>query len=374
MCLLTYLPTGVQPTREHLECGAVCNPHGHGFGIVIPGEEEVFTYRSMNAADVVETFMAARAEYPNGPALFHSRITTAGLTNEDNCHPFPVASDPRTVVAHNGILPNEAQPPTAKAWDPALQRIVEVDGADHRSDTRIFADEIMMRDYHALDHSKTVDRLEKWLGYNNKIVVLTTDVERYASSAYIFNEDLGIWDTDGCWYSNSSYKPRKVSKWIPYTTHWDDDEYSWEGKQGGTFRTHSSSGGWEKDDRGIWRETAPEVWEGEAESAETWPVTLGGTRTGTLVHTLVSCDVCGIDQSVVADVGLCGQCLNCNDCYEYLSDCVCLGAALPFSEAYRHLRNALEYSGDPELIIDRWLEYGNTIYDHLKVVRAMAGE
>jgi glutamine amidotransferase len=380
MCLLTYLPTGVQPNREHLECGAQCNPHGHGFGIVIPGEEDVFTYRGMNAADVIETFMAAREEYPQGPALFHSRITTAGTTDESNCHPFKVAGDSRTVVAHNGVLPDEAQPPAAKFWDEKLKRVITRE-VDTRSDTRLFADEILMRDYHALDHSKTRDRLEKWLGWNNKLVVLTTDTERFESSAYIFNEGLGTWDEDGCWYSNSSYLPRKVYKPSHYSTGWDwdvrkgwqrhwDDETREEGKQRSPFHAN----GWERDAQGIWvqRETEPETWEGQEDEAESWPVTLGGTRvTSQPTARMESCYVCGVADSVIADVGICGNCLSCDDCAEHLTDCVCFGMALRHSPEFRRLTSALQFSGDAEYVIECWLEYGEAVAEAVDLQSAL---
>ncbi|MGW5105951.1 hypothetical protein [Nocardia sp. NPDC004123] len=42
--------------------------------------------------------------------MFHSRFATHGFITNQNCHPFAIGGDERTVMAHNGVLPDIVQP------------------------------------------------------------------------------------------------------------------------------------------------------------------------------------------------------------------------------------------------------------------------
>jgi hypothetical protein len=186
MCLLTFLPAEIQPDPQALSTGTLINDDGHGFAIVTP--DELIIRRGMHAEQMIEAFTAARRARPHGPALFHSRFGTHGRTSLGNCHPFLVGGDARTVIAHNGVLPASVQP----------QR------GDPRSDTRIAAEEYLPA-CGPLRLRRTRLRLQRWMGTDNKIVILTVD-RRSTRRAYILNEDAGIWD-DGIWYSNTGYRP-----------------------------------------------------------------------------------------------------------------------------------------------------------------------
>lgn len=183
MCLLTYYPDNVQPDTEALATGALWNRDGHGFAIVA-GNRLIIDH-DMRAEVMIERFAKVRAQYPDGPALFHSRWGTGGTRDERNCHPFRIAGDRRTVVAHNGVLPYSMQPPKG----------------DLRSDTRFMAEEILS----GWDIGDLTMRasLSRWIGYGNKLVFLTVN-PAYARSAYIVNEYSGKW-INGIWYSNPDY-------------------------------------------------------------------------------------------------------------------------------------------------------------------------
>lgn len=185
MCLLTYFPRGAMPDIDALTIGAINNADGHGYAIVDEAGGKIIVRKSMDADMLIEEFESLRTQYPDGAALFHSRIGTGGLVNKANCHPFKVGSDPRVYVAHNGIMPKEVQPI----------------GADPRSDTRIFAETHLP--YRNLNSGKSRRKLGKWLG-TDKIVVLSVHPD-HNFQAIIINEDNGHWH-DGIWYSNGSYK------------------------------------------------------------------------------------------------------------------------------------------------------------------------
>lgn len=192
MCMASYFPPGKVPLRERLLNGAELNPDGHGFAIVT-ADKQIITQKSMDGPWLVNEFMRKRILYPDGPAVFHSRIATSGQVDITGCHPFKVGQDNRTVLIHNGILfhPTESE----------------------RSDTRIFAEDMLPR-MGSLDKAKGRRRVEQWIGKGNKIVVLTVNPAR-RRNAYILNERMGIWTPDGEWHSNSDYEGR----W------WDNDEY-----------------------------------------------------------------------------------------------------------------------------------------------------
>lgn len=209
MCLLTFLPAGVQPDAQALTNGAEVNDDGHGFALV--ADHNLIVERGMHAPDVIAAFLALRRRFPDGPALFHSRLGTHGTRGLDNCHPFPIGGDSRTVVAHNGILPANAQPGKG----------------DPRSDTRIAADTVLPT-FGSLRHRRTRLRVQRWMSVHNKMVVLTVD-RRFRQSAYILNEQAGVWDGQ-IWYSNHGYLPVRYPLLDPNpsritrgTRRWDED-------------------------------------------------------------------------------------------------------------------------------------------------------
>jgi Glutamine amidotransferases class-II len=206
MCLLTFLPAGQQPDLTALRTGAACNPDGHGYAIVTtsaPGVgERLLVVKGLDANAVLERFAHDRATHPAGPALFHSRLATHGRVDEANCHPFRVAGDERTVIAHNGILPPGVRP----------------NRTDPRSDTRIAADDYLPA-LGPLHLRRTRLKAERWMGLANLMVLLTVD-SRYRRHAYLFNEASGLWD-DGIWYSNDSYLPPPASQPLGTRSWWE---------------------------------------------------------------------------------------------------------------------------------------------------------
>jgi hypothetical protein len=201
MCLLSYFPAGVMPDADALHNGAIFNDDGHGYAIVDPIGNRIIVDRGMVARDMIKSFVETRRRFPDGPALFHSRLATDGWVNLLNTHPFPVGGDPRTVLAHNGIMPLR----------PAKH--------DPRSDTRIVAEEFIPKAFGTLRRRRARLAFERWIQPWNKVVILTVD-HRFRDHAFILNEEGGIWD-DGAWYSNDMYQGWSPSK---YRYAWDDGD------------------------------------------------------------------------------------------------------------------------------------------------------
>lgn len=197
MCLLTFVPQGIMPDEDALWHGAIMNDDGHGYAVVDIAGQRIVTGRGRDYGEMITEFSLVRARYLDGPALFHSRFATDGLVNLLNVHPFEIGGDPRTVLAHNGIMPLR----------PAV--------TDPRSDTRIVAEQWIPRAYGSLRRRRARLAFEHWLTRYNKVVILTVDRRfrahgsDHSDNAYILNELSGMWD-NGIWYSNDAYKP-----WIP---------------------------------------------------------------------------------------------------------------------------------------------------------------
>jgi glutamine amidotransferase len=205
--MLTFYPEGVVPAdTTAIANGAAYNNDGHGYAIV--AGSRLIIKKSMNADYLIGQFMRDRATHPRGPALFHSRIGTAGATDKSNCHPFHLRGDRRTIVAHNGILPAMAQPSKK----------------DRRSDTRLAADSILPHKFGFLGYAPNRVALAKWAGAWNKLVILTVNPQ-YSARSYIINESSGVWD-GGVWYSNDDYRgwtvPACITRSLARSRHVDD--------------------------------------------------------------------------------------------------------------------------------------------------------
>lgn len=233
MCMLTFFPPSAPVDEQALRNGSVVNNDGHGWAVIDGGGLLIHTGHSMDFEEALTGFLDARAAHPDTDALFHSRITTHGSTNLDNCHPFRVPGVRDTVVGHNGILPCHPVHPLK----------------DRRSDTRLFAEDILMRRFPALDSPKTQQRLTTWMGWS-KILILTVD-PRFKKSAYLFGELSGEW-VKGVWYSNSGYLPK--TPWRQQagtyfvknkeTGEWEErgySEYSWTSGAGYSYPEKSST-------------------------------------------------------------------------------------------------------------------------------------
>lgn len=195
MCILTFYKPGVTPDLEALRDGAAANPHGHGYAVV--ADDRIIVGHGLDANLVIDEFAYVRAIFPDTPALFHSRFATHGSITERNCHPFALGADERTVMAHNGVLPEVVHPQIG----------------DPRSDSRVAAEDFLPREpFGPLDSWTGRAGLEDWLN-GDKMIILTVD-PRYKHTAYLLNEHHGHWSSDGIWYSNHSYLWRE-----PNATH-----------------------------------------------------------------------------------------------------------------------------------------------------------
>jgi hypothetical protein len=185
MCLLIAMNGGADVTDNQLERAAWSNPDG--FGWAIHTGEHLIRFRSMNIDDAITEWRFVRKMYPDQAAIWHLRWATHGTVDVSNCHPFEVGHDARMMIAHNGVLP--------------------IDAENGRSDTRILAEDRLSRNAVWVDDEAKIAELETWLG-GNKVAILSSH-PRTSKDLYILNEDQGDWE-GGVWFSNDSHKPAKL--------------------------------------------------------------------------------------------------------------------------------------------------------------------
>lgn len=149
----------------------------------------------MSAKRSIARFLYLREKYPDGYAIWHSRIATHGVKNESNCHPFPVGNDGLTYLAHNGVLD------------------VDQLATDKRSDSRVFAEEILpaIGGVCSLDNGTIWKMVSKWAS-GSKLAILTLD-PKAENQLYIINESSGTWDEHRIWWSNTYHRPVKAYDW-----------------------------------------------------------------------------------------------------------------------------------------------------------------
>lgn len=199
------------PSKEILQRCFRTNPDGAGFAYAY--HNTVYTYKGFFDFPSFYKQLAECDEKYNlteNGVLLHTRITTHGLTNTANCHPFPVTSNTQKLTAgfskskyaivHNGIC-------TCTARSSSKEPL---------SDTALF-----VRDYLSkiatfdnwFDSPGTIPLIETLI--ESKIALLNNKGEIRMTSGFHQGED-------GCFYSNYSYEDFPLG-YYGYGANWYDD-------------------------------------------------------------------------------------------------------------------------------------------------------
>lgn len=215
MCIIVYKPINVDfPTWSTLNTCFDNNPNGAGFMFLntegkVEGRKGFMTFGQFKKA-----IKGVKRTGYNGAVVMHFRITTHGGTKPENTHPFPLTTRDAKLrdlhwtsdvgIAHNGMIPITS---TAKDMSDTMEFI-----RDYA--TRLIHNSVYYRD------PFTCNMLEELA--SSRLCILSDDghVEILGS---------GWEESEGCYFSNSSYKPytyryaSSYSKKTPFTS----DDYSW---------------------------------------------------------------------------------------------------------------------------------------------------
>lgn len=320
MCMITFVPANVEIPEEGIRNGTVTNDDGHGWAVA-SARFGLQVGKSMDAKQALADFIKAREEHgPDSLGLFHSRFATHGTKNEYNVHPFWAGEN--TVVAHNGILPGY--------WHPKA--------GDNRSDTRIFAEQTLplyLTDK-GIPSRRGGKEIAKMITSANKLVILS--VADGTPRVRIVNANSGIHE-GGVWYSNSGYKP--------YTSHWSYGSY-------GDYGDWSGYGY----GRGYVYENGKRVYKGgtvsscttQKKEGEPRMITAGSDDKDQILkdiadalnaeeitetsfkyegewYSVEQCETCLATGYILLDSNTCERCGTCQDCWENVENCDCLGGS-----------------------------------------------
>jgi len=285
---------------DSLAIGSQNNPDG--FGYAVHAGTHIVKGSGLNFDAVLDNFLKTRAIH-SGPALFHSRITTHGGTNINNCHPFQVGKDTNTVVAHNGMLPIAAR--------------------NGMSDTHIFAKELFPSwgGASTLNSKKTRKKLSKFAD-GSKLVFLSANPD-VQDDYYIINENDGHWN-EGVWWSNNSYKYDRYSYAGSgmYTTGWSSTS-----KTPKDMRYEVDMDNYKHD-----------MWDEQSLLVEdcTYIDTDGNEVWGELWR-CANCDhIEYVNEANVNNADLCSQCDSCWFCSEPRMLCLCMGKQSDIVDDYNN--------------------------------------
>jgi hypothetical protein len=181
MCIAIYKPADTAPDWVAYENGYENNDDSWGFAVVQNGEL-ICEWGVGGFANFRESF----EPYAQCQALIHFRIATSGLIDLHNCHPFTVSDE--LAFIHNGVI--------------NIDRNLN----DSRSDTWHF-NELVLKPMYERDPDfflrGEIVYTMRLAHSGSKFVFL------HASGDYrIWNEGDGVWEPDGHWYSNTSFRTR----------------------------------------------------------------------------------------------------------------------------------------------------------------------
>lgn len=218
MCIAIVKPIDKTISEETLKTCFTNNKDGCGFAYCKDGT--VYMNKYMKFEDFIKDYKSLEA---TSPMLIHFRIATHGGVNIENTHPFKLNN--KMALIHNGIISGYG------------------DKGEGKSDTRDFIDKVIGNISHKMWKNPSFIKLVgDAIGYS-KLGILDKD-----GNYYIVNEHKGEWN-DGVWYSNSSYKPKTVTKTnnnvYPYSYYYEaiDEDYKqvWKCKDcGKEFVTNTS--------------------------------------------------------------------------------------------------------------------------------------
>lgn len=206
MCIIAIKPEGIEVDEDIIEACWYNNPDGAGMMFHVEGGVQIVK-GFMEYEELTDYIAANRKFLEDNMIVFHFRISTHGLTNIANTHPFPMSSvgkerAARNLIAplafvHNGILLNK--------------------GDKVNSDTCELANNLS---YMSL--KKRMKFLSKLGGPTNKFAVMDKDRTTIIGE---FEEEYGWYFSN---YSYEIWQPRRewpVDECSMYNNPaWDDDD------------------------------------------------------------------------------------------------------------------------------------------------------
>lgn len=210
MCIICVKPQGAKlPDDATIRSMFNHNPHGAGFMFAANGKVHIrkgyMTYDGFRQA----LTRACEQGADTGALVMHFRITTHGGTCPSNTHPFPLTDNFNELrsldttadigVAHNGIIQIK---PRDNTVSDTMEFIASVLTPVSKANPRFYED------------SRIRSGIQDCIS-GSRIVFLTGKGETFMIGNFI--------ESDGCYYSNDSFRPFD-QRWLSWYDKWDYDD------------------------------------------------------------------------------------------------------------------------------------------------------
>jgi len=183
MCIIVVKPVKKSLPKKCMDNCWKANSDGAGIMYALDGKLHIEKY--MTLQDLKKRYF--QLEHIVGKEtnmVLHFRFCTHGVNDITNVHPFLV--NDKLAFCHNGIFDIDID-------DPFI------------SDTQTFNNKVLkLLPANFLEYGCLTELIRGYVSTENKLVFLDSK-GKYT----IFNEEDGIWDKSGCWFSNSGYKTRE---------------------------------------------------------------------------------------------------------------------------------------------------------------------
>ena len=164
------------------------NPDSSGFAYINKANQLMINKGLYTLDEFLNLYKSIKSQSISD-VVIHCRIATHGNIDIKNAHPFQINKD--IVMVHNGILKIDI-----------LNK--------NQSDTIHFINKYLKNITIDLLKNKTfINMLAEFITPHNKFIFLDKK-----GKSYIINQQQGIYDNMGNWFSNNSYK----TQYIPYNT------------------------------------------------------------------------------------------------------------------------------------------------------------
>lgn len=196
MCIIVAKRRGFDlPMGDTLDVCFDSNPHGAGFMYVLDGSVKI-EKGFMNVDSFIKRLTQLDSEIglKDRNVVMHFRISTSGLVDQGNCHPYPVTTNDSLLrelsvetnlgMVHNGVISKHI-PPTDSVFNDTQMFIKNYVSAMHLKDSEF------------LNKEENLTLLELEAG--SKLCFLDTNDNMFTVGNFI--------EEDGILYSNDSYIP-----------------------------------------------------------------------------------------------------------------------------------------------------------------------
>jgi predicted glutamine amidotransferase len=179
MCIaILNSPNNLLP-KSYVKNSFESNPDGTGFIWVEDGKLMTYKLLTNGYKKPWQIYRKIRERVPNSYIVLHFRIATSGKVDITNCHPFTVNES--LAFVHNGIISGL--------------------GGLHQSDTYEFNQKYLQKLPTQFTENEAIMSLIGTSIGHSKLVFLDE-----TNRPLIVNEDMGHYDENGNWFSNSTYK------------------------------------------------------------------------------------------------------------------------------------------------------------------------